>query len=252
LGTNYRIFQAVTQRGKGGTYKAIDLSQNQPRLCIVKEGRKNGELGWNGQDGFLLVKNEFEVLSLLKNKYKNVPRVYDSFTLHENFYFVMEYIDGKSLSEIMQPRRRRLSFGKIIKFAYEIAEIIEQIHLAGWVWNDCKPSNLILTPEKTLRPIDFEGAFPIDQTEKFDWHSKGFSDFDGRSGKSADFFALGAVLYFLLTGRFFTEESREKLARIRRDVPKQLENLVETLLFEDQLEISEIKREFKKLQKTKS
>ena len=38
------------QRGKGGVYQALDLNVNPPRLCLIKEGRKHGELTWDGRD----------------------------------------------------------------------------------------------------------------------------------------------------------------------------------------------------------
>ena len=181
LGTTYRVFRAITQRGKGGTYEAVDFSQKEPRLCVVKEGRRNGEVAWNGQDGYFLVKNEFEVLSVLGEKYPGAPRVFSSFEVHGNFYFVMEYVEGESLNEVAKPRRRRFSIRQILGYAIEIAAIIEKIHQAGWVWNDCKPANLIVAKDKSLRPVDFEGAYRINQSPPFDWKTRGFS----RSSKPA-------------------------------------------------------------------
>ncbi len=254
LGTTYRVFRAITQRGKGGTYQAFDFSQTQPRLCIVKEGRQNGDLGWNGQDGYLLVQNEYEVLKVLNAKYDAVPQVFESFEIHGNFYFAMEYVDGKSLEEMMNPRRKRFSIKQVLKFAVRIADIIENIHQTGWVWNDCKPANLIVTKNKSLRPIDFENAYPGNQSEPFDWKSKGFSKLSGglnvANGKFADYYALGAVIYFLLTGKLFDNENPKPIKKMRRGVPQKLIEITETLLFDSDLELSETKREFEKLLKT--
>lgn len=247
LGTAYGIFQAVTQRGKGGTYKAFDFSQKSPRLCIVKEGRQNGDLGWNGQDGYFLVKNEFEVLSILKKKYEAVPQVFASFEVHGNFYFAMEYIEGKSLSDIVRTKRKRYPVRDVVKLAVEIAKIIEKIHQAGWVWNDCKPANLILTKDKSLRPIDFEGSYRVDQAEPFDWKSKGFSKPFRNSGKSSDTYALGAVVYFLLTGVFYDEKNPRKIEKLRRNVPQNLLKITERLLFDSGFDISEARRDFEKM-----
>jgi hypothetical protein len=251
LGTTYKVFRAITQRGKGGTYQAVDLSGNAPRLCIVKEGRQNGELGWNGQDGYFLVQNEFEVLSVLKEKYDAVPQVYSSFEVHGNFYFAMENVEGKSLSQIMNLRRRRFSIRQIIKFSIGIAGIIEKIHRAGWVWNDCKPANLIVTSNQCLRPIDFEGAYPINKSEPFDWKTEGFSKAVTASkksgGKFADLYALGAVIYFLLTGAFYDSEKRAAIKKLRRNVPTRLTSITEKLLSGTDLDISEVRREFEEI-----
>lgn len=251
LEKTYRIFSAITQRGKGGTYQAVDLSQDRPRLCIIKEGRRNGELGWNGQDGYFLVKNEFEVLNVLKKKYEAVPQTFASFEIYGNFYFAMEYVEGKSLDELMAPRRRRFPIGQVVKLSVETAKIIEKIHLAGWVWNDCKPANLIITPDKSVRPIDFEGAYRVNQQEPFEWKTKGFSkpakNQTKPDGKSADLYALGAVVYFLLTGRIYDLKNPTAIEKLRRNVPKQLTVIVEKLLSDSASDISEIRREFEEL-----
>lgn len=249
LGTTYRIFRAITQRGKGGTYQAIDFSPGNPRLCVVKEGRRSGELGWNGQDGCSLVRNEFEVLSVLREKCEAVPQVFGAFEIFGDFYFAMECVEGKSLQDMMKPRRRRFSVRQILRYAVEIAGIIEEIHRAGWIWNDCKPSNLIVTRSRRLRPVDFESAYPAGEAAPFDWATEGFSKNSNPNGESADIFALGAVVYFLLTGIFYDEKNPKPIRKTRRDVPERLIETTEGLLSGRITNISAARRKFEKMLK---
>ena len=251
LGTNFKVFRAITQRGKGGTYQAFDVRQTAPRPCIVKEGRRKGELGWNGQDGYLLVKNEFDVLTVLKKTCKDVPQVFASFEIFGNFYFAMEFVEGKSLYDLMKIRRQRFSIKQVCECAIEIAKIIENIHRAGWIWNDCKPANLIVTGKNSLRPIDFEGAFPVNKSEPFDRKTKGFSKTQSKStnsdAKLNDIFALGAVVHFLLTGRIYDSTNPLKIGKLRRNVPPPLTAIIEKLLSDSVTDISKAVKEFEKI-----
>ena len=65
LKTTYRAYEAVSQRGKGGVYKAINLRSAPAQHCIIKEGRINGETDWDGTDGFQRIRNEKRILERL-------------------------------------------------------------------------------------------------------------------------------------------------------------------------------------------
>ncbi len=247
LMTTYKVFRAITQRGKGGTYQALDFSANPPRFCIVKEGRRYGEVFWSGQDGYNLVENEFNVLSALGKMCEGVPKVFSSFETDGNFYLAMEYVEGKNLHALMKPRRRRFSIKQIVRWAIEIAKIIAEIHQAGWIWNDCKPANLIVTPGKKLRPIDFENAYPINESALFDWKTNAYSKSANNhfSAKSDDFYAFGVVIYYLLTGRLYQLDTPIAIKKLRPKVSKQLQEIVENLLYDSsdiKLEALEIRQ----------
>lgn len=227
LAIRYKVFDALKQRGKGGTYRAVDTQTGH--VCIVKQGRRNGEVDWNGADGADLAETEYNNLLELGIKTPLVPGVRDCFTIERNFYFVMERIDGESLDEMLRKRVRRLSSRRIVEISERIVAVIGELHAAGWVWGDCKPANLIVEPCGRIRPIDFEGSYRIGEAARFDWKTAGFAS-SGSSGTAEDLFALGAVIYFLVTGSLYDEAQPRSPGVTRRNVPADLLRLIERLL----------------------
>ncbi len=237
LKTTFHVFRALSQRGKGGVYQAVDLSVNPARLCLLKEGRKAGELGWDGRDGRWRVKHEQVVLNSLRELEVDVPRVYSSFEVAGNYYIVTEFVDGESLHSFLRRKKRRLTIAKTLKYGIQLSAFISQIHKAGWVWRDCKPSNLILTKRGELRSLDFEGACPINQPDRMPWMTPGFTPpvtrGEGRANSAAydDLFALGTVLFLLLTGRIPDSfPSAMTIRGLRRNAPADVCELIANLL----------------------
>lgn len=232
---SFHVLGALVQRGKGGVYQAIDIESNPPRLCLLKEGRRHGEVSWDGRDGAWRVRNEERVLTRLLDRGINVPKVYSRFELQDNFYLVMEFVDGESLHDLLLRQRRRLPLGRVLSFGVQIASFLAQMHRAGWAWRDCKPRNLIVTRQATLTPIDFEGASPIRTPDNVLWGTRGFVPLRSReraseTGVTEDLFALGSTLYLLITGRFYDPEQPILITKLRRNIPLELCGLVESLL----------------------
>jgi hypothetical protein len=236
LQTTFKVFRALAQRGRGGVYQAVDLSVAPPRLCILKEGRKDGEVNWDGRDGFWRIKHESRVLALLRKKGVNVPRVYSSFRANKNFFLAVEFIEGEDIGSWLARKQRRISITTALKRGAELARIVSRIHAAGWVWRDCKPSNIVIANDGELRPLDFEGACPINRPDRFPWGTPAYipsettNGFRGQSRLPEDLYALGAVMYFLLTGRTPDISRPLLLTRLRKKIPHGAQEVVMELL----------------------
>lgn len=203
----FRVVRALGQRGKGGVYLGLDFSLPSPRRCILKEGRRAGESSWDGWDGYSRVQHEERVLTALAQKGVDVPRVYSCFEVEHNLYVALEYIEGKSLQDLLANLEKRMPVSRVVQFGRQISELLDRLHSAGWVWRDCKPSNLIVTKTRKLRAIDFEGAWPIDQPDPPLWASQTFAAPEVKAGNcipkpAQDLYSLGVVLYYLLWGTF--------------------------------------------------
>ena len=220
LDSKYRIFEALSQRGKGGVYKAYEFGIDPPRLCIVKEGRKDGEVQWDGRDGAWRVKRERLVLSELRCRGLNVPSVIDTFELDGNFYLVTEFINGETLKELLRNKERSIRPTEFLDLAGQLAKLLAMIHSAGWVWRDCKPANLIVSDDGSLRPIDFEGACILAESDPLPWSTPGYS----RSGAfyeettkaeaGDDLFALGSTIRAMLDFAEMDKSLRSNLKTI--------------------------------------
>ena len=235
LGRKFRVLKALTQRGKGGVYQAVDFSGASPRLCVLKEGRRHGEVTFDGRDGCWRVKREKRVLRALRREGIPVPQIFSSFDLDGNFYLVTEFIQGTNLQKLLRTRKRRLPITRVLRLGLQVARILSHLHSAGWVWRDCKPANLILDEADTLRPIDFESSCKIGTSTPLDFGTKHFLPIDFNNEKyqsdpSIDLYALGVVIYHLLTGTFPAEENPPPVEKLRRDIPPSICRIVAELM----------------------
>ena len=238
LARSYAVFRALAQRGKGGVYQAVDLTVKLPRLCLIKEGRKYGELSWDGRDGRWRIRNEERVLSELLAHGVNVPRVYSSFESEGNAYLVTEFIDGETLQSLLSRLQRRMPISRVLKYGIQLAEFISRMHAAGWVWRDCKPMNIVVTRTGLLQPLDFEGACRIGCPDAMLWGTPGFIPPEWRTvekqtGRADDLYALGSMLYLLVTGRVPSSTDPISTEKLRRNIPGELCTLILRLLGRD-------------------
>ena len=241
LRTTIRAFDALSQRGKGGVYRALDLSVSPARLCVLKEGRKHGETEWDGRDGAWRVNHEATVLTSLSAAGIRVPAVFLTFKSGMHSYLVTEFIEGESLQSISSSKKPKLSIEELLELCRGATNIINQIHLAGWVWRDCKPLNLIRTKNNEVRPIDFEGACPVDCADPTPWGTEGYIAPEFRlvpqNGARAaeDLYALGATLQQLLTEPKARKnpDRTDHNRKLKVGVPKAVGELILALLAQD-------------------
>jgi len=228
--SSYMVLRALSQRGKGGVYVALDLTLTHPRLCLLKEGRKNGEQAWDGSDGFSRIANDEVALKSLAAKGVRVPKVFSTFTRGESIFIATEYVEGETLQKLLSTRTRRLSIKQILEYGIQIGMLLNDIHSAGWVWRDCKPSNLIKTASGEIRPIDFESAVQVNDSRPNLWATKVFSppktdNSNTSASPQEDLYSFGVLLYFLLWGALPNESPKH-----RNGIPESLLELISNLL----------------------
>src|SRR3954468_7003187 len=149
--------------------------------------------------------------------HNNIVQAIDVGTTAENrHYFVMEYIEGKTLYDIMQPppvgEGRTFSENEALDVMIQMADALAHAHRRGLIHRDVKPKNIILTPQGTAKLTDLGLARSTDDKHAAESEAgkaygtpyyispeqiRGDVDIDFR----ADIYSLGATMYHLVTGR---------------------------------------------------
>jgi serine/threonine protein kinase len=236
IGCDYIAFRAISQRGKGGVYEAIDLTASPARGVILKEGRRHGETAWDGQDGYDQVKHEGKVLRALQAAGLPVPNVLREFTQNGNRYIVLEKIAGRRLLARHRTQPSRTSWHRAEMILDRLGGLLSRLHATGWVWRDCKPWHIFLHRGE-MRLVDFEGACRIPEIEVLPWSSMNYTPppcqktFSRRPGALEDDYALGVIAFQFLSGQLPSESAELRTAVYRRtQCPPKLRNQIENLL----------------------
>ena len=233
---DYLIYRALSQRGKGGVYQALDFTAVPPRFVILKEGRRHGETDLEGLDGYARLRQEGHVLRSLRTAGLPVPPLLNEFSFDGKRYLVMEMLAGRVLSPPAQDNPRQPSWRAARRILDKLAPILSRMHDAGWVWRDCKPTHVICRHGE-YRLLDFENACRVKSQRPQCWGSPGYQlpggDKAGRRqpGTKEDDYALGVIAFQYGTGRF-PPLGTPRRARLyaRHNCPKGLRERIETLL----------------------
>jgi len=196
LAMRYVSYEAITQRGKGGTYFALDFGTSPVRRCVVREGRRHGETDWDGCDGRDRVAHELRVLRELSVSNTLVPEVLDDFVWDDHQYSILEFLDGPDLQRYLEGLGQASPVDELVDIARQAAELVANLHRAGWAWRDCKPANMVVTA-CGVYAVDFEGACLLDAPGPAPWGSPGHVPPEWPTSArplAQDLYALGVVL----------------------------------------------------------
>jgi serine/threonine protein kinase len=182
------------------------------------------------------IRREAEAVAMLNHP--NIVRAFDLDREGGLHFLVMEYIDGASLQYLVDSRGRP-SLDRAVNYVAQSALGLQHAHENGLVHRDVKPSNLMLDWAGTVKLLDLGLArfarTPDNLTEAGDSKTVlGTADYlapeQARSSSvdaRADIYALGAVAYFVLTGRppFDGGSVAQKLIRHQTEVPAPVTSL---------------------------
>ena len=221
-GGRYHIASVLGAGGFGITYLCLDAKTD--KLCAVKEylpenisardpvtkdilpykDRRNEYL--HGKRRFL---EEAVMLRQMRNL-TSIVKILDLFEEHNTAYSVMEYIEGKTVKQLMRECGGKLPFRQAFEILTRCAAALDVVHRsAGLFHRDISPENIMVLPDGNIRIIDFGNAKTI-QPEANQQYSiilkPGFAPPEQYSstmkqGSFTDVYALASTFYYMASGR---------------------------------------------------
>jgi serine/threonine-protein kinase len=201
----YTIQGKIGQGGMGIVYKATQTSVNRVVAIKILSGNAT-------KDKTFVARFLQEAQAAAHLNHKNLISAIDVGVSNGIYYFVMEFVTGKSCRDLMNVAKGPLSESQALQIATQMAEVLDHIHQHQMVHRDIKPENILVTNEGTVKLCDLGLAKMTSSTEQSLTQEglavgtpyfmspeqiRGDKDVDIR----ADLYSLGATLFFLLTGQ---------------------------------------------------
>ncbi|GAA2227813.1 class III lanthionine synthetase LanKC [Kitasatospora cystarginea] len=209
LNGRYAVRRALQHANKGGVYLAEDrLGTDQ---VVVKQARPHVGSSLTGADVRDALRNEARVLDLLQDD-GIAPRRLELFEKSGSLFLVEEFLDGQNLDSWVRHRLlprtdHGLDLARAREMSLRLVALVEAVHARGLVLRDLKPGNLIVSPDGAVRLIDLEHVCVPGEAVS-NAYTVGYAPpeqitagrFGPALGPRADLYALGATLYFLVSG----------------------------------------------------
>jgi serine/threonine protein kinase/tetratricopeptide (TPR) repeat protein len=209
MGTVYKVEQ-VDKPGYFRAVKELIISPNTP-----EDERKSAIERFNK-----------EIDLLFNLKHPRIPSLILSFQERGNYYFVMEFVPGRTLEKILEDSKGPLDEEQVIHWMMQVCEALSYIHSRKppIILRDLKPGNIIVTPDGNVQLIDFGIARRFDPNKRTNTENLGTISYASpehlgsitapgqrRSAQNpgklvqtdarSDIYSLGATMYHLLTNR---------------------------------------------------
>ena len=206
--------------GFGITYLGFDtrleikvaIKEYFPRECIRKHDHATVSAPTTEAKEFRVALDGFmkEARTVAKLKHANIVRVNNFFEENGTGYLVMDYYEGLTLAEYLQPKGGKLTEPTALAILMPILDGLREAHQAGILHRDIKPQNIYLTTGNQPILLDFGAARPIVRRDAslqatIGLYTPGYSPFEqqmtnGKQGPWTDVYASAATLYHMVTG----------------------------------------------------
>lgn len=246
----YMIGTAISSGGFGIVYKAWD--QTLDKMVAVKEyypssiaarvadtyevraySESNIQEFEHGKQRFLT-----EARSVARfGEHPNIVDVYDFFEENNTVYMVMEYMDGMTLKSYIQEQGGKINPEIAVRTALSVLDALREVHKEKFIHRDINPSNIFICKSGVVKLFDFGAACfgDAEMPKILTPHYAPPEQYNTKEiqGPWTDIYAVGATLYYALTGvkpsDAMERKEKDKLVppyKLEPSVPKDLSNAV--------------------------
>jgi serine/threonine protein kinase len=220
---NFRILRKLGEGGMGAVYHAVDEMVDRDvaiKSLLPEIAHQPGTLE----------RFRTEAVALAKLNHTNVATLYSFLREGEEYFMVIEYVNGRSLEDIIR-RRGRLPLDTAVSIAAHVLDGLRHAHAMGILHRDIKPANILIAETGEVKVTDFGiarfvnsdrmtrvgrivGTIEYMAPERILGHEA-----DARS----DIYSVGALLFEMFTGRIpFQGENEFELLKKQLDLPPPL------------------------------
>jgi serine/threonine protein kinase/outer membrane protein assembly factor BamD (BamD/ComL family) len=241
----YLIEKKLGEGGMGAVFKATDKILEVPVALKVMSARVV-------QDDITLERFKREVILARKVAHPNACRIYDIGESHGVHYVSMEYVEGKTLSDMLQDGRLPVEVG--LPIIEQVLEALNEAHRVGIVHRDLKPQNIMVDTNRRAHILDFGISISADARRVTQTglivgtpHYMSPEQFEGKNvDHRSDIYSIGVIMYEMLSGKLPFEgtsamaiiyahlkSNPAKLTELVPDLNPQLEKIILRCLEKD-------------------
>ena len=239
INDRYQIIKTLGEGGMANVYLAHDTYLD--RNVAVKVLR--GDLA---NDEKFVRRFQREALSATSLSHPNIVEIYDVGEDDGQYYIVMEYVDGKTLKQVLK-QRGHLSVTEVVDIMLQVTDGMAHAHDAYIIHRDIKPQNIMILSNGMIKITDFGVAIALNSTQLTQTNSvMGTVHYippEQANGKGStirsDIYSMGIMMYELLTGllpykgdnavEIALKHLREPLPSVRKfdsSIPQSIENVI--------------------------
>lgn len=218
----YKIMDVIGIGGFGITYKVLDVYTD--KVYAMKEYAPNS-LCRRAEDGYRIEPKSADSVTSLEHGRKKfleeadvlrrldsipgIVPVMDCFNQNNTSYFIMQYLEGKTLKEHLKEKNGRLGSGETLAIIGNVAYALNKVHeLKGIFHRDVSPDNIFITTNNEVRVIDFGNAknnLSVRNETASIALKPGFAPPEqysqrGVQGSFTDVYSLAGTMYYCMTG----------------------------------------------------